>query len=202
MRFLLIPLALATAAGAATTFDENFDASTSLPAGWASTGDASIGSDAGVAQSPSNYLIMGTRNSNSATTQALGLDGATEATISFSWSTQGTYGSAFGRRPQIEYSPDGTTFFFVAEFTVPTSNDGSPVPYTPFSETISTATPGLTFTDNSVFRITGDNDAGGNNAPLIVDDISITSDAVQIPEASGALMAGLSCLFLFGRRRG
>jgi len=195
-------VALTASANAATTYNEGFETTTagSVPTGWTATGDATVATDSIIARSGSNYLTMGTRNSNSATTQSLSLSGATEATISFYWTTTGTYGSAFGRVPQIEYSSDGINFAQIGTVSVPSSNSGTR-PYTFFSQTIDTSTNGGTsFTANSKFRFVGDNDSGGGGAPFIMDDLSITSNAV-IPEPSAALLGGIGALLLLRRRR-
>lgn len=192
-----LTLAVGTAMGA-TSFTENFDASTSLPAGWTSSGSVSIETNPAYAVSGNNTLsIESTRNSNLWTTPTLGLAGATEATISFWWST-GPNSGAFGRFPQLQYSNDGVNFSTFAQISVP-ANAATVTAPTFFSDTVTTAGDGFAFSANSVFRIVGDNDGGGNGAPFNIDDFSVTSNA--IPEPSTALLGGLGVLALLRRRR-
>jgi len=143
---------------------------------------------------------MGTRDSNSATTPMIDLTGATTSTISFYWTTTGTYVSAHGRFPQIQYSNDGNTFATIGTISVPSSNSSNPRPYTYFTETIELIG-GYAFTANSVFRVVGDNDVGGGNAPLIFDDFSVTSNAIGVPEPSSTVMLIIGGMMSMIRRR-
>jgi MYXO-CTERM domain-containing protein len=188
---------LTLSAHAATSFFENFDASTSLPAGWSVNNNVTIWTDPAYANSGSNTLtIVETRNSNYVTTPSLGLIGATTASISFYWTT-GPNSGAFGRFPQIQYSSDGSSFTKIAEIAVP-ANTALTSPAL-FTHTITTADDGFSFTADSVFRIVGDNDGGGGGAPLAMDDFSVTSDG--IPEPTTALLGGLGLLAMLRRRR-
>ena len=183
---------------AATSFTENFDASTTLPTGWVGVNNIAVVDNADYSVSGNNTLwIVETKNANVVTTPTINLNGATEATISFLWTTN-IHSSAFGRRPQIQYSSDGTIFTTVGSLTVPATTAAIPA-HTQFSQTITT-TGGYSFTVNSKFRIVGDDDAGGAGAPLIIDNFSVTSNAT-IPEPRAALLGGLGLLALLRRRR-
>lgn len=193
-------IALGTALSSAnaaviTVLDENFDASTSLPTGWSKTNNVAVVDDVNYAASGNNTLwIVETKNGNVVTAPTLNLTGGTEATLSFLWTTN-VHSSAFGRRPQVQYSSDGLIFSKIGEFTVPANTSTIP-PHTLFSQTI-TALGGYAFTANSTFRIVGDDDAGGNGAPAIIDNFKITSD---VPEPAAIGLLGLGGL-LMGRRR-
>lgn len=183
---------------AATSFTENFDASTTLPTGWVGVNNIAVIDNADYSVSGTNTLwIVETRNSNVVTTPTINLAGAKEATISFLWTTD-VHSSKFGRVPQIQYSSDGTIFETIGSLAVPANTAAIP-DHTTFSQTIDTSG-GHLFTTASVFRIVGDNDGGGAGGPLIIDDFSVTSDAT-IPEPSTALLGALGLLALLRRRR-
>lgn len=186
----------ATANGAVTMLFENFDSSTSLPAGWSINNNVSIRTDSDYAFSGNNTLsINESKDSNFVTTPSINLTGATEATLSFYWTT-GPNSSAFGRIPQIQYSADGTNFTTLGEVTLP-ANIASVTAPALFTATITSAG-GFAFTADSRFRIVGDNDAGGGGAPFAMDDFTVTSN---IPEPTTALLGGLGLIVLLRRRR-
>lgn len=187
----LAALLVLTAQGA-TIIDEDFDASTSAPSGWVFSGATFVTDDPAYSRSGDNSVWINNLSSPSATV-TIDLTGATTATFSFWWTTD-IHGSAFGRTPFIQYTSNGTTFQQIGTFTVPSTTTSIPA-HTQFSVTITDAT--YSFTSNSAFRILGDSSGGGTQAPVIVDDVLLTSD---IPEPTAALLVCMAA-FLCRRRR-
>jgi hypothetical protein len=207
----LLSAALAAVASAQVTIiNENFDSLTApaLPSTLTATGNVETVADAATALSGTVSLwINETRNSNIWTTQALGLVNGvtTESTMAFDWTDATTYSGAFGRFPQIQWSNDGSSFFTVAQISVPSSNDGS-VNWQAVSYSVtagqSIGANTVSFGADSAWRVVGDNDGGGGGAPFVVDNLLVTADAVPEP-GSFALIGGFLALtsIMLRRRR-
>lgn len=206
----LLPIILACGASlnAAVTYNENFDASTSAPSGttggstpvsyaWTFGGATFVTTDSQYSRSGNNSVWVNNLNAPSADL-SVDLTGATTATFSFWWTTD-VHGSAFGRTPFIQYSSDGgSNFTQLDTISVPSTTTSVPA-HTQFTVTITDAS--YVFNQNSVFRILGDSAGGGTEAPLIFDDVELTSDAVGVPEPAVAMLGSLGALLMLRRRR-
>lgn len=192
-------------AGASTvnTFiDQNFDASTSAPAGWdlaTGTSDALIyqfgGTGTDYSTSTTNALQIQTGpDYNIAQLPTLDLTGATTATISFDWKTDKLDGTRFF---YAEFSPNGGTTWNDLSNKIK-FNSGSDTTATHQSYTVSSG-----FGTNNIFRFEGKNAGGGSMGSAYIDNVVVTSDAPSsVPEpASLALAVGGFALLGFRKRR-
>ena len=200
-----------TASAQVILIDEDFDSLTApaLPTSLTTTSNVATVDDSFYAQSGSVTLwIVDTTDSNFFTTEALGLVNGTttESTIAFAWTTDVNQSSKFGRIPQLEWSNDGTTFFNVDQIgTIPTTTGATLPAYTAYTFTVNAADEFggniVSFSADSAWRVVGDNDSGGGGGPLIIDNFSVTADAVPEPSSFALLSGCLALTSIMLRRR-